>query len=343
MKLGLFAFIRNQRAVIPPPKPVDLTGKTILVTGSNTGIGYEAAKHFARMKPGKLIIACRSKDKGEQAIAQLKKETGFENVELRLLDLARFASVTEFADKFEQEEERLDILVANAAIGRTDYVLSEDGWESGLQVNNLSTLLLNIRLLPLMLRTGQKYSVETRLVVVGSGMHYFTKFDKRVAESAEPLKVLNDKEYCTPSIMDARYADTKLLALFMTRPLVRLLEKTPVVANVVDPGFCYSEFRREMERQLSKKILMRLMEMALGRSADDGSRQYVYAALAENTDGVMRGAYVDTLKVQETSDYSLSKEGLALEENFWANFVKVLSEVDPKVPGILKDISSQHV
>ena len=341
MKLGVFAFIRNQRAAIPPPTPVDLSGKTVLITGSNTGIGYEAAKHFARMKPGKLIIACRSKDKGEKAVAQLKEETGFANVTLRLVDLSSFASVIEFADKFEQEEERLDIFVANAAIGRTDYVLTDDGWESGLQVNNLSTVLLNIRLLPLMIKTGQKHSVETRLVVVGSGMHYFTKFDKKVSEAAEPLSVLNDKAYCTSSVMQARYSDTKLLSLFTTRPLVKLLKDTPVVANVVDPGFCYSEFRREMEQgSVVMKGLMRLMEVTLGRTADAGSCQYVWAATAENTNGIMRGAYVDTLKVQETSDYSLSKEGLATEEKLWANFVKVLSEVDPKVPAILKDISA---
>jgi NAD(P)-dependent dehydrogenase (short-subunit alcohol dehydrogenase family) len=62
--------------------------------------------------------------------AVLQKETGFSNVHLRLLDLALFSSVTEFANKFEQEEERLDIFVANAALGRTDYIVSEDGWES---------------------------------------------------------------------------------------------------------------------------------------------------------------------------------------------------------------------
>ncbi|KAH6903863.1 short-chain dehydrogenase [Coprinopsis sp. MPI-PUGE-AT-0042] len=343
MKLGVLDFIRNQRKAIPPPETVDLSGKTIIVTGANTGIGYEAAKYFAKMKPGKLIIACRSKERGDAAVAQLKEETGFENVFLRLLDLAKFSSVIEFADKFEQEEDRLDIVVANAAIGRTDYVLTEDGWESGLQINNISTLLLNIRLLPIMIKTGQRFSVEPRLVVVGSGMHYFTKFEKRVEESNEPLKTLNDKEYCTPSIMEARYADTKLLSLFMTRPLAKILEKTPVVANVVDPGFCNSDFRKELERQLLKKVLMTVMETLLGRTSEAGACQYVWAALAENTNGRMRGAYVDTLAVQETSDYSLSKEGLAVEQKLWDNFVKVLGEVDPKVPSILKDCSSYGI
>ncbi|KAH6903864.1 short-chain dehydrogenase [Coprinopsis sp. MPI-PUGE-AT-0042] len=343
MKLGALQFIRNQRKAIPPPQLVNLAGKTILITGANTGIGFEAAKHFARMKPGKLIIACRSKEKGEAAVSLLQKETGFSNVHLRLVDLARFSSVTEFANKFEDEEERLDIFVANAALGRTDYVLSEDGWESSVQVNNLSTLLLNIRMLPLMIKTGQRFSVEPRLVVVGSGLHYWAKFDKRIAESSEPLKTFSSKEYSTPSVMEARYADSKVLALFMTRQLAKALEKTPVVANVVDPGFCISDFRKELERQFSKKILMDTMEKLLGRSAEAGAAQYVWAALAENTNGRMRGAYVDTLAVQEPSDYSLSKEGLELQNKFWGDMTKVLGEADPKVPIILNDLSSSTV
>lgn len=60
----------------------------------------------------------------------LKKETGFSNIQLRLLDLASFSSTIEFANAFEEEEERLDILVANAAIARESYVATDDGWES---------------------------------------------------------------------------------------------------------------------------------------------------------------------------------------------------------------------
>ncbi|KAH6902602.1 short-chain dehydrogenase [Coprinopsis sp. MPI-PUGE-AT-0042] len=324
MKLGVVDFIRNQRKAIPPPETVrPLVQDYSCYPARITGIGYEAAKYFAKMKPGKLIIACRSKERGDAAVAQLKEETGFENVFLRLLDLAKFSSVIEFADKFEQEEDRLDIVVATPPSVGPTMSLQKDGWESGLQINISRRCCSTSGLLPIMIKTGQRFSVEPRLVVVGSGMHYFTKFEKRVEET------LNDKGI--------------LASLFMTRPLAKILEKTPVVANVVDPGFCNSDFRKELERQLLKKVLMTVMETLLGRTSEAGACQYVWAALAENTNGRMRGAYVDTLAVQETSDYSLSKEGLAVEQKLWDNFVKVLGEVDPKVPSILKDCSSYGI
>jgi retinol dehydrogenase-12 len=68
MKLTVSDFIKNQWTAVPPVAQADLTGKTVIITGANNGIGFEAAKHFARMKPGKLILACRSKERGQTAL-----------------------------------------------------------------------------------------------------------------------------------------------------------------------------------------------------------------------------------------------------------------------------------
>ncbi|KAF9560359.1 hypothetical protein CPC08DRAFT_636699 [Agrocybe pediades] len=68
MKLTIWGIIRDQLSTIPAVVTTDLTGKTVIVTGSNIGLGLETARHFARMKPGKLIVACRSKEKGLAAV-----------------------------------------------------------------------------------------------------------------------------------------------------------------------------------------------------------------------------------------------------------------------------------
>jgi retinol dehydrogenase 12 len=69
MKKGFLPFVKDQFTTLPPLATADLTGKTVVVTGANVGLGFEASKHFARMNPGRLILACRSEEKGKTAVA----------------------------------------------------------------------------------------------------------------------------------------------------------------------------------------------------------------------------------------------------------------------------------
>lgn len=104
----------------------------------------------------------------------------------------------------------------------------------------------------------------------------------------------------------------------MTRPLAKILEKTPVVASLVCPGYCYSELQREIVgTQRVKKTILSMLDKAIARTSDEGARQFIWAALADNTDGRMRSAYCDSMKIVETSAYSLSAEGLAAEDMLW--------------------------
>lgn len=148
-RFGFFEMLRVQRQ---PPAPVvkrDLTSKTVVVTGANVGLGLEAAKHFASMNPARLILACRNKEKGEAALEgtctknmplgfyflrsgnyqAIREATGYNNSELWLLDLARFASVIEFSERFERDGGKIDILVANAAVALYEYKTTPEGWE----------------------------------------------------------------------------------------------------------------------------------------------------------------------------------------------------------------------
>lgn len=153
MKLSFWRFSWDQLTrKVPPVVEENLEGKTIIVTGANNGLGFETCKHFARMGAGKLIMACRDKGRGEAALAstfiifiilrygfhgtnrsgmiEIKEETGHKNTELYILDLANFASVKAFVQRFTQEERRLDILVENAGVvPDSNFPVTEDGWE----------------------------------------------------------------------------------------------------------------------------------------------------------------------------------------------------------------------
>ena len=149
MQFSFFQFLREQLTTVPSVEHEDLSGKTVVVIGANIGLGFEAAKHFAKMNPERVILGCRSKERGEAAVTgetnplllsyhslyyytykELKTETGYESAELWVIDLARISSVIDFVERFEKEGGRIDILLLNAGIAPAPgQQLTADGYE----------------------------------------------------------------------------------------------------------------------------------------------------------------------------------------------------------------------
>jgi len=335
MRPGFLDVVASQWRTQPPVLKADLTEKTVVVAGANTGLGFEAAKHFATMNPGKLILACRNKSKGHEALAKLKTQTSYANAELWIIDLANFESVKQFATKFEDEGGRLDILVMNAAVANDVYEPTKDGWEATIQVNDLATSLLSLLLLPRMIQTAKDHSTTPRLVVVASGMHYWADIEQKAIKSPDYLKTLGSKEYCTPKVMENRYALSKLLNVLFVRALAsRLPASAPtVITNAIDPGFCYSELRRNVRG--FRTAIYRLMEILLAFTSEEGSRQLVYGALSEDKD--IKGGYVSGARVMEPSDFVISEEGKKVQDRIWDELIEILSEVDPRVQLVVKE------
>ncbi|KAK7012897.1 hypothetical protein R3P38DRAFT_1532088 [Favolaschia claudopus] len=334
MKLSFFTFIRGQFAKQPPVVKGDLAGKTVIVLGANTGLGFEASKHFARMNPGRLILACRNQSKGHAALDRLKSATGYGKAELWLIDLADFESVKKFADKFERDGGRLDILVENAALSTSKYEATKDGWEVSLQVSNLSTPLLAFLLLPAMIKTAEQHATVPRLVVVASEVHYWATLEKKILENPDMLKTMASAKYCTEKIMSSRYLLTKLLNIFFVRAFNdRLPSSTPLVINAINPGLCKTELSREEHGIASLFTAIFLNIFAF--SAEQGSRQLVYGAVA-NADNpeALRGQFISACQVTEVSDFVLSHEGVKAQDQLWDELIGILGRVDSKVPAI---------
>jgi NAD(P)-dependent dehydrogenase (short-subunit alcohol dehydrogenase family) len=143
-------------------------GGTFIVTGSNTGLGYEAAKHLVQLSSAKVILAVRSTVKGEEAKTKIEADTGIKGVaEVWLLDMGSYESIKAFAKRVNGLE-RVDAIVENAGVALAKWTTAE-GNETTIMVNVLGTMLLAGLVLPKLTETAEKYGIQPRLSIVGSG------------------------------------------------------------------------------------------------------------------------------------------------------------------------------
>ena len=187
----LLNFVYSQLFFTPQYPNNDFTNQTIVVTGANVGLGFEAARHFTRLNADKVILAVRDLSKGEAAKKSIEESTGKKNtVEVWHLDLSSYDSVKEFAAKI-RTLERLDAMVENAGIATFNYRTAEDN-ESTITINVVSTFLLALLVLPKLHETGQKFNITPRLTIVSSEVHQFTNLKEK--KSPKIFEKLNDKE-----------------------------------------------------------------------------------------------------------------------------------------------------
>ncbi|KAK0437398.1 hypothetical protein EV421DRAFT_1029538 [Armillaria borealis] len=311
-------FVANQTGPVPDVVTADLSGKTLVLIGANTGLGFEAAKHFARMNPTRLVLTARDEAKGKKALAQIQADTGYSKAELWIIDLANFNSVVAFADRADQELDRLDILIENAGVATWEYEQVE-GWEKTIHTNNLGPGLLAIRMIPKMFETARKHSVNPRLVVVASDGHYWTTIEKDVIASPSILAKLSDKEYCTKEVMHRRYHDSKLFNVLFARALQHHVPSSPAITvNSLCPGFCFSDLGSGGPPEEAQRIKKMRDELAF--PTEVGSRQLVYAAVGSLDDEEkLRGKYIHFSKVVEESDFVISEDGKIVQGKVWVS------------------------
>jgi len=241
----------------------DLTDKIVIVTGANSGIGYEMARALAR-KQATVILACRNKDKGQAAERQIAQEYPGAKAELGLLDLSNLALVRRFAGEFTRRYDRLDILINNAGIMRTPFGKTTDGFELQFGVNHLGHFALTGLLLDLIVRTPQ-----ARVVTVSSGGHRFGKID---------FDNLNaDKGYDA----GAAYGQSKLANLLFTYELHRRFKGAGVdaIAAAAHPGWTAGTNLAVHWRML------RLLNPFIGQKPSMGALPALYAATAPDVQG----------------------------------------------------------
>ena len=164
-------FIRSQFRTLPVPTH-SFAGQTVIVTGANVGLGFEAVQHFVRLGANKVILACRSVEKGKAAVDIIEKATKRKNVcEVWQVDMGDWGSIKAFATRAGSLD-RVDAVVESAGVGSKTYK-EVAGMEAMIAINVVGTFLLALNLLPILRTSGRKHNTISRLSVVTSGAHGF--------------------------------------------------------------------------------------------------------------------------------------------------------------------------
>lgn len=233
----------------------DLTGRSFVVTGGNSGIGFATARVLAG-SGAHVIIGCRNAEKGRKAVAAIAAEHPAAQPEALPLDLANFGSVHAFADRVAKRD-GLDGLINNGGIMMVPHGKSVDGFELHFATNVLGHHLLTGRLLPLLEAGG-----NGRIVTVSSLGHWFGKLE---------LDNLNAERSYHPT---RTYAQSKLANLVLAFEMHRRLQRENMrIASIgAHPGVCYSNLGRHAGWA---NMAMRLY----GQSIDDGALPLLMAAV----------------------------------------------------------------
>ncbi|XP_028281026.1 retinol dehydrogenase 12 [Parambassis ranga] len=242
---------------------VRLDGKTVLITGANTGIGKETSRDLAR-RGARVVMACRDLARAEQAAEEIRRSTGNGNVVIRHLDLASIYSVKQFAKEFLDSEDRLDILINNAGVMMCPKWLTEDGFETQLGVNHLGHFMLTNLLLPKL-----KSSAPSRVINVSSMVHRGGRIDfDDLFFSKRPYSPLES------------YRQSKLANILFSRELARRLRGSGVSSFSLHPGVIRTELSRHVEGWFPLLgVLLRLPSLLLMKTPTQGCQTTLYCAL----------------------------------------------------------------
>jgi NAD(P)-dependent dehydrogenase (short-subunit alcohol dehydrogenase family) len=210
----------------------DQGDRIAIVTGSSSGIGYEAARVLAN-KNATVIIAVRNLEKGNWAAEKIRKQNEKAHISVMRLDLADLASIGEFADEFKKNYSRLDLLINNAGVMIPPYSKTTDGFELQFGTNHLGHFALTMRLLDLMNQTE-----GARIVNVSSSAHRFGNLD------------FDDLTWEKRGYRAWRaYGDSKIANIYFTKELARRLAEngSRVIVTSAHPGWTATELQRNVD------------------------------------------------------------------------------------------------
>jgi NAD(P)-dependent dehydrogenase (short-subunit alcohol dehydrogenase family) len=244
----------------------DLSGRVIIITGANSGIGYEAALALAKRK-AEITLACRNEQKARSAAERIRAEVPTARLKIIPLDLSDLASVRAFSEKFREGEPRLHALINNAGVMALPRRITADGFEMQLGTNHLGHFALTGQLLELLLATP-----ASRVVNVSSIAHKFGKIRFHDLQG--------EKRYSKW----AAYGQSKLANLLFTHELDRRLKEAgrQTISVACHPGWAATNLQETGPKMEGSKLMEKLSRWGnamLAQDAAAGALPTVFAAV----------------------------------------------------------------
>ena len=248
----------------------DMQGKTVVVTGGNSGIGLETSQALAGMG-ARVIVTARNADKGRAAVARIvQRLDGQPQVQLVVFDLADLSSVRRGADEILEQAPRLDVLVNNAGIVLSERRETVDGYEATFATNHLGPFLLTNLLLDRL-----RASAPARIVNVASTAH-------NAARKGIPFDDLQS----TGRYRGMRvYGESKLANILFTLELTRRLEGSGVTANALHPGTVRTGYGADGDARGLLALGLKISQPFF-LSPEKGARTSIYLASSPEAEGI---------------------------------------------------------
>lgn len=248
----------------------DLQDKVFLMTGATEGIGKAAALDFAK-RGATLVLVGRNREKSERVIADLKRESDHERIELLLGDMSKMSDVRSVANAFIKSHDKLHVLVNNAGAIFMDYRLSDDNYEMTFALNHLGYFLFTKQLLDILHQTP-----GARIVSTSSGAHQRGRLDLDTVVRRDGKAGFS------------AYADSKLANILFTRELARRIQSTGTIANCFHPGFVRTGFG--LNNSGAMAWFIKLGGMLLARTPEKGAETLIWLATSPEA-GKFNGEY----------------------------------------------------
>ncbi|RUS87091.1 hypothetical protein EGW08_005167 [Elysia chlorotica] len=265
-------FLKSKRQC---PSSKVMSGKTVIITGANSGLGKAAAMELAKRR-ARLILACRTLASAKDTVKEIQKATGNSEIIPKELDLASLKSINKFSKDVLTEEGKIDVLLNNAGVFQCPYSKTEDGFEMQMGVNHLGHFALTLLLLERIKNTS-----GSRIVVVSSSL------SKRGSINFDDFNC--EKDYNKIKA----YNDSKLANLMFVKQLTEHLRDSCVDIVALNPGMVVTNLGRHVMSSVIKAVLSPLVVLLGLRNASEGCQTLVYCAVADELRG-KSGIYIGT-------------------------------------------------